>query len=139
VLGQIHVMMAKPALGIPAYQRSVSLKPQAPQLRMGLAVAQLAMEDPVLAQSALNNLKAAQLVESEDPFTWYQAAKAYSLLKNPQMADLATAESNYHGGNMPQAFIFASRARSRLPQGSADWQRANDIIGAAQAGARQRR
>ncbi len=139
VLGQIHVMMAKPALGIPAYQRSVNLKPQAPQLRMGLAVAQLAMEDTGLAQSALNNLKAAQLVEGEDPFTWYQAAKAYSLLKNPQMADLATAESNYHGGNMPQAFIFASRARTRLPQGSADWQRANDIIGAAQAGARQRR
>ena len=139
VLGQIHVMMARPALGIPAYQRAVSLKPQAPQLRMGLAVAQLAMDDPAQADAALTNLKAALLVEDEDPFAWYQMAKAYSMMKNPQMADLASAESNYHGGNLPQAFLFASRARAKLPQGSADWQRANDIIGATQGAVRQRR
>lgn len=139
VLGQIHVMMARPALGIPAYQKSVSLKPQAPQLRMGLAVAQLALDDPALAGQALTNLKAAILVEGEDPFAWYQVAKAYSMMKNPQMADLATAESNYYAGNLPQAFIFASRARSKLPQGGTDWQRANDIIGATQDAARQRR
>ena len=60
------------------------------------------------------------------------------MMKNLPMADLATAESNYSAGNMPQAFTFASRARSRLPQGGVDWQRANDIIGAALA-ARQRR
>ncbi len=139
VLGQIHVMMAKPALGIPAYQRSVSLKPQAPQLRMGLATAQLATEDAALASQALTNLKAALLAENEDPFAWRQAAKAYSLMKNPQMADLATAESNYHAGNLSQAFIFASRARAGLPQGGADWQRANDIIGATQGAMPQRR
>jgi predicted Zn-dependent protease len=139
VLGQIHVMMAKPILGIPAYQKAVSLKPQAPQLRAALGTAQLAMEDPNLAPAALTNLKAALLVEEEDPFTWYEMAKAYSLMKNLPMADLATAESNYVVGNMPQAFIFASRARSKLPQGTPDWQRANDIIGAAGPSVRQRR
>ena len=138
VLGQIHVMMARPALGIPAYQKAVSLKPQSPLLRMALGTAQLAVDDPSLAPAALTNLKAALLVESEDPFTWYQVAKAYNMMKNLPMADLATAESNYSAGNMPQAFTFASRARSRLPQGGVDWQRANDIIGAALA-ARQRR
>ena len=55
------------------------------------------------------------------------------------MADLATAESNYNSGNLPQAFIFASRARSKLPQGSTDWQRANDIIGAAHGAMPQQR
>jgi len=139
VLGQIHVMMAKPALGVPAYQKAVSLKPQAPQLRTALATAQLAMDDAKLAPAALGNLKAALLTEEEDPFTWYQVAKAYSMLQNLPMADLATAESNYNGGNLPQAFVFASRARSKLPQGSSDWQRANDIIGATQGSMPQRR
>ena len=86
-----------------------------------------------------DDLKAALLVENEDPFTWYQVVKAYSMMKNLPMADLATAESNYVVGKMPQAFTFASRARARLPQGGADWQRANDIIGAAASAARQRR
>lgn len=139
VLGQIHVMMAKPALGVPAYQRAVSLKPQSSLLRMALGTAQLALDNPAVAPDALNNLKAALLVENEDPFTWYQVAKAYNMMKNLPMADLATAESKYVVGDMPQAFVFASRARSRLPQGGVDWQRANDILGAAQAAARQRR
>lgn len=139
VLGQLHVMMAKPALGVPAYQKAVSLKPQAPQLRMALATAQLALDDPAMAPAALNNLKAALLVEGDDYYTWYQVAKAYSMMKNLPMADLATAESNYSIENMPQAIVFASRARAKLPQGSGDWQRANDIIGAATAAVRERR
>ena len=139
VLGQIHVMMARPALGIPPYQKAVSLKPQAALLRVELATAQLAMDDRALAPAALSNLKAALLTESEDPTTWYQIAKAYSMMQNAPMADLATAESNYAVGEMPKAVIFASRARAKLPQGGMDWQRANDIIAAASAAARQRR
>jgi predicted Zn-dependent protease len=137
VLGQIHVMMAKPLLGIPAYQNAVRLKPNAPQLRAALATAMLATDDPAQAPGALVNLKAAMLVEPEDPFTWYETAQAYSLMKNQPMADLATAESNYNGGDMRQAFVFASRARRSLTQGTTDWQRANDIIGASAAEAAQ--
>ncbi len=137
VLGQIHVMMAKPALGIPAYETAVRLKPDAPQLRAALATAQLAAENPALAPAALANLKVALMTETEDPFTWYEMAHAYSLMKDQPMADLATAESNYDGGNYRQALVFANRARRGLPQGSADWQRASDIIGAAPAQAAQ--
>jgi predicted Zn-dependent protease len=137
VLGQIHVMMAKPRLGIPAYQMAVKLKPTAPQLRNGLATALLATDDPALAQDAISNLKASVLAEDDDPFAWYEMAQAYALLKNQPMADLASAESNYNAANMRQAFLFASRARRSLPQGSVDWQRANDIIGAAGPAAAQ--
>ena len=63
VLGQIYVSMAKPLLAIPAYQKAVDLRPNAPQLRLGLAVAQLATEDARLASAALQNLKAASLIE----------------------------------------------------------------------------
>ena len=137
--GQIFMSMAKPAEAIPDYQKSVSLRPQAPQLRLALATAQLATEDQNLAQPALANLKAAILVEDDDVFTWYQAAAAYSMLKNEPMANLSTAEAWYNAGDMKRAVVFASRARSKLPQGSPDWQRAGDIIGAAAPLAAQQR
>jgi predicted Zn-dependent protease len=137
--GQIYVSLAKPALAIPDYQKSVSLRPRAPQLRTALATAQLATDDPAMAAPALQNLKAALLVEEEDPFTWYQTAQAYSALKNEPMANLATAELWYNVGDMKKAMVFATRARGKLPQGTADWQRAGDILGAAAPLAAQQR
>jgi predicted Zn-dependent protease len=135
--GQIFMSMAKPAQAIPDYQKSVSLRPQAPQLRLALATAQLATEDANLAQPALANLKAAILVEDDDVFTWYQTAQAYSTLKNEPMANLSTAEVWYNACDMRKAVVFATRARGKLPQGSPDWQRAGDIIGAAAPLAKQ--
>ncbi len=138
VLGQIYVTMAKPHQAIPAYQKAVNLKPGAPQLRLGLAVALLATDEPSLAGQALQNLKAASLAENDDVFTWYETAQAYSILKNEPMANLSTAELYYNTGAMAKAVIFANRARRGLTEGTADWQRAGDIIGAATAAARQR-
>lgn len=139
VRGQIYMSMAKPALAIPDYQKSVALRPRAPQLRLALATAQLATEQTAMAQPALTNLKAALLVENDDPTSWYEAAQAYSMLNNEPMANLATAEQWYNIGDMRRAIVFASRARAKLPQGSSDWERAQDIIGAAGPMARQQR
>ena len=139
VRGQIYLSLAKPALAIPDYQKSVNLRPRAPQLRLALATAQLATEDPALAAPALQNLKAAILVEDDDPLTWYQTAQAYSTLKNEPMANLATAEIWYNAGDMRKALVFATRARGKLTQGGTDWQRAGDIIAAAGPVAAQQR
>jgi predicted Zn-dependent protease len=139
VQGQIYLSMARPMDAIPAYQKAVSYRPQAPQLRLALATAQLATDNPALSQAALTNLKAASLVEDDDVFTWYETAQAYSNLKNVPMANLSTAESYYAGGGYQQAALFAARARRDLTQGSADWERANDIMGAAQSQAKQQR
>jgi predicted Zn-dependent protease len=139
VRGQIYLSLAKPALAIPDYQKSVNLRPRASQLRTALATAQLATDDPAQAAPALQNLKAALLTENEDPFTWYQTAQAYSIMKNEPMANLATAELWYNAGDMRKAMVFATRARGKLPQGTPDWQRASDIIGAAAPLAAQQR
>jgi predicted Zn-dependent protease len=139
VRGQIYMSLTKPALAIPDYQKSVNLRPRAPQLRLALATAQLATENPDLAAPALQNLKAAILVEDDDPLTWYQTALAYSTLKNEPMADLATAEVWYSAGDMRKALVFAIRARGKLPQGGVDWQRAGDIVAAAGPMAAQQR
>ena len=131
MLGQIYLSMAKPLDAIPAYQKSVDLKPSAPQLRLALATAQLATENTALAPAALQNLKAASMAENDDVFTWYETAQAYSLMKNEAMANLSTAEAYYNAGAVRQAGIFAIRARRGLEQGGPDWQRANDIVGIA--------
>jgi predicted Zn-dependent protease len=138
VQGQIYLSMAKAADAIPAYQKAVDLKPQAPGLRQELAVAELATDRADMSQAALANLKVASLVEDDDMFTWYETAQAYSNLKNVPMANLSTAESLYAAGAMKQAAQFAARARRDLTQGTADWERANDIMGAAAGQSQQR-
>jgi predicted Zn-dependent protease len=137
--GQINMSLAKPREAIPDYQKSVNLRPRAPQLRLALATAMLATDNEQLAQPALDNLKAATMVEDDDAFTWYQTAQAYSMLKNEPMANLATAELWYNVGDMKRAIVFATRARGKLSQGGIDWQRANDILGAAASQAQQQR
>jgi predicted Zn-dependent protease len=60
-------------------------------------------------------------------------AQAYSDLGNEAQANLATAERYYTVGALPQSAMFAVRARQKLAKGSADWERANDIISIAQS------
>jgi predicted Zn-dependent protease len=127
MLGQIYVEMSQPEKGLAPYQKSVDLLPDAPELRVALAAAQLATEKHALAQSAVDNLKIALQQDDEDIFAWYLVAQGYSILGNQPMADLATAERFYASGNAA-ALVFAQRAQRALPEGSADWQRANDIV-----------
>ncbi len=139
VLGQIYVSMSKPLDGVPAFQKAVDIMPTAPDLRVLLASAQLATEDASMAQSALTNLKAALLIDTDNYYAWYQSAHAYYLLKNEPMADLSTAESAFVSGAYPDAIRFASRAQRGLSQGSPDWQRAADIVTISSAQMRQQR
>lgn len=134
VLGQVYVNMAKPELAIPAFQKAVDLLPDASQLRVGLAAAQLATERPVYAKSALDNLKRALLIENDDAWAWFETAQAYSDLNNQPMADLSTAEQMYAMGVYPEAARFARKAQRGLAAGSRDWERANDIMAVANIG-----
>lgn len=127
MLGQIYVQMSQPERGIGPYQKSVDILPDAPELRVALAAAQLATEKRALAQPAIDNLKIALQLNSEDTFAWYEAAQGYSALGNQPMADLATAE-RYYNASDPRTIVFAQRAEKSLVKGSTEWQRANDIV-----------
>lgn len=127
MLGQIYVQMSQPENGIGPYQKSVDILPDAPELRVALAAAQLATEKRALAQPAIDNLKIALTQNNEDTYAWYEAAQGYSAVGNQPMADLATAERYYNAGDA-RALVFARRAEKSLDQGSSEWQRANDIV-----------
>ena len=139
VLGQIYVSMSQPTKGIPPYQTSVDLLPDAPELRVSLAAAQIATERKEIEKSAIDNLRIALQQDSDEPFAWYEMAQAYSDLGNEPMANLATAERYYTYGALPQAAVFAVRARLKLTKGSPDWERANDIIAVAATQPREQR
>ena len=132
VLGQIYVTMSQPAKGIEPYQKSVNLLPDAPELRVSLAAAQVATGRKDIEKAAVDNLRIALQQDSDNPFGWYQMAQAYSDLGNEPLANLATAERFYTVGALPQSAVFAVRARQKLVKGSPDWERANDIIAFAQ-------
>ncbi len=129
--GQIYVEMSHPEQGVPDYQKSVDLLPDAPLLRVSLAAAQLATEKTAMATPALDNLKIALRQENDNSFAWFEAAQAYSELGNEPMADLSTAERYYNSGAMSPAAHFAMLAQRKLPEGSPDWQRASDIMAVA--------
>lgn len=133
VLGQIYVSMSQPIKGISPYQKSVDLLPDAPELRVALAAAQVASGDKKIEAQAVENLKIAVQQDSENPFAWYQMAQAYSDLGNNPMADLATSERYYSVGDVRKAAVFAIRARQKLKTGTPDWERANDILAIAQS------
>jgi predicted Zn-dependent protease len=138
LLGQIYVDMSRPESGVPAYQKSVDLLPDAPLLRISLAAAQLATEKTPLAKPALDNLKVALRQENDNSFAWFEAAQAYSELGDEPMANLSTAERYYNAGAMNSAAHFAMLAQRNLPQGSPDWQRASDIMAVAGPEAQKR-
>ena len=136
--GQIYVNMSKPEKGVPAYQKSVDILPDAPLLRISLAAAQLATEKTIFAKPALENLKTALRQENDNSFAWFEAAQAYSEMGNEPMANLSTAERYYNIGAMPAAAHFAMMAQKKLPQGSPDWQRATDIMAVSGPDAKKR-
>jgi predicted Zn-dependent protease len=139
VLGQIYVSMSQPLKGVAPYQTSVNLMPDAPQLRVALAAAQIATSQKPMEQQAIANLRIALQQDSENPFGWYQMAQAYSDLGNTAMADLATAERYYTVGDLRKAGVFAIRSRQKLAKGTPDWERANDILAIASSQLRQQR
>ena len=55
-------------------------------------------------------------------------AMAYGHIGDVGQAELATAEGYWHGGNLREAQIFATRAQQKLKRGSPSWLQAQDII-----------
>jgi predicted Zn-dependent protease len=139
VLGQIHVSMGQPLKGVGPYQTSVNLLPDAPELRISLAAAQVATGQKSYELQAVANLKIALQQDGDNPFGWYEMAQAYSDLGNETMANLATSERYYTVGDLRKSAIFALRARQKLAKGSPDWERANDIISIASSQLKQQR
>ena len=116
-----------------AHQHSVDLKPEAPLLRINLAQAMVAENDPAKMDAAILQLRHAIALDRDDldggdSFAYRLLAQAYDAKGDGGEARLATAEERFAVGDFVQARVFALRARALLHQNTPEWRRATDIV-----------
>jgi predicted Zn-dependent protease len=109
-------------------RRSVSLKPDAPLLRVNLGQTLIALPDPSKVEDGIGELKIAVGQDDQNSVAWRLLAQAYDSRGRDGLARYATAEYNYIEGDRRQALIFALRARELLERNTPEWRRANDIV-----------
>jgi len=78
-------------------------------------------------------LTAAVARDRDNPFAWYQLGVVYEARGDTPRAQLASAEQQVLGRQMPRALASAQMAQAGLPRGSPDWLRAQDIAFEARA------
>jgi predicted Zn-dependent protease len=127
--GNLYYWNGKYAESIPPLRKALQLAGGAEGLMQAeLAQSMLATEDAGLIDEAIALLRRAIVLDGEYSSSHHQLAKAlYKKGLYPQ-ADLAAAQAHFIEGNVKQAQIFAKRAIAKLPRGSPEWIRAEDII-----------
>ncbi len=127
--GNLYYWNGKYAESIPPLRKALQLAGGAEGLMQAeLAQSMLATEDAGMVDEAITLLRRAIVLDDEYSTTHHQLAKAlYKKGLYPQ-ADLAAAQAHFIEGNVKQAQIFAKRAIAKLPRGSPEWIRAEDII-----------
>ena len=113
------------------HQRSVDLLPSAPLLRVNLAMAMIATENPDVLAPAREHLNVALDIEPDNSFAWYQISIVHERSGETALAQLAIAEQAYAIGDRGRAFQFAQRAQPELQAGSPSWYRASELISVA--------
>nr|WP_047166426.1 M48 family metalloprotease [Sphingomonas sp. Y57] len=137
--GQILLESGKPKEAIGPLRIAVQGSRSSPLISSLLGHALLATEDPALVTEARDVLKVAVARDRDNPFAWYTLGMAYSRLGDEPRAQLATAERYALLGNDRLAMASAEAAMSRIPRGTPDYIRAEDIALSARAAASQRK
>jgi predicted Zn-dependent protease len=134
--GQIQLESRQFAAAVKTYQRAAQLAPRNAMILGGLGRAQLAAGQ---TKSALKSLEASRGRDVSNARVLRDLAAVYARLKQPGMASVVTAERYALQGNLKDAAIHAKRAVDQLPRGSSAWQRAQDVLLAAQQQAKRRK
>jgi predicted Zn-dependent protease len=127
--GQILLESRRAEDAVRVYSAAANLAPREPLILGGLGRAQLAAGNP---QDALRTLEAARGRDFRDTRILRDLAVAYAKTGQNAMASLVTAERYAVQGRLKDAAIHAERAEGALPRGSGPWQRAQDVLSAAQ-------
>ena len=137
--GQILLESGRPAEALPALRRAVERSSSQPLIAALLGHALIASEDSANLDEAEQVLRAAVSRDNSNPFAWYQLGIVYAQRGDEARAALATAERYQLSGNPALALPSAEAAQAALPQGSADWLRAQDIAMVSRTGLEEQR
>ena len=134
--GQIHLENRDFGTAVNAYGRAVQLAPNEPLILAGYGRALMALNTADGNARALQVLEKSRQRDALNPRMLRDLATAYAKAGNNGMASLTTAERYALSGRLKDAAVHAKRAEGLLPRGSAPWQRAQDMIFAAQTATR---
>ena len=134
--GQILLESRQFGAAVNAYKQAAALAPQNALILAGYGRALLAADQP---KAALQALSTARDRDFRNPMMLRDLAVAYAKTGQDGMASLVTAERFALMGRLPDALIHANRAAGLLPRGSTPYNRAQDVVFAAEAAAKQRR
>ena len=126
--GNMLYANGKYADAIPALRKSLQIAGREPLIEVALAQALLGMNTAGGVDEALGLLRRAVVSDPSNSLAYHQMANAFYKKQQYPQADLAAAQAHFIEGNVKQAQIFAKRALTKLPRGSPEWLRAEDIV-----------
>jgi predicted Zn-dependent protease len=126
--GQALLETGNPKASVASFRQAVALAPNSSLLKIILGQALVATGDPGVAGEAIEILNTAMQSESDVAEGHRALARAYAMVDNIPMAQLATAEGLFAQGNYDEARMQAERAQAKLKTGSPAWLRADDIV-----------
>ncbi len=126
--GQFLLEGGKVGPAVTAYRNAANLAPKEALILAGLGRALIAANQPKATQEAMSVLKRANALDATISSVLRDLAVGYARLGQKGNASLATAERMALLGRLRDAQIHATRAVRLLPQGSAGWRKAQDIL-----------
>lgn len=134
--GQILMESRQIKPAVAAYARASALAPNN-ALILGAYGRALLADGQI--DAAIQILEKSRARDGRDGRVSRDLAAAYAKTGNNGMASLLTAERYAMIGRLKDAGLHAQRASDLLPRGSGAWQRAQDVLSAAETAAKQRR
>lgn len=131
--GQVLLESGRPADALAPLRQATRLTGNDPLIASMFGHALLATEDAANLDEAERVLRAAVGRDRENPFAWYQLGVVYGSKGDIPRARLASAEQQMMSNRPQEALHSAESAQQGLPQGSADWIRAQDVAMQARA------
>ncbi|MAF68579.1 MAG: peptidase M48 family protein [Micavibrio sp.] len=128
--GQMLVDFGRVNDALPSYRTALSLNPDAALIRIAYAHAliETSRGDATRLNEAIDQLKKANIREKRSTRLHRLMATAYGRMNDEGRASLHLAEEALLQGRKDFAQSRATLAKQKLPNGSADWFRAQDIL-----------
>jgi predicted Zn-dependent protease len=118
----------KMSAAVPSLRQALKLTPTASLIRVELASALQAGDGADAQKEAIDLLRKSLVDDPENGHAYRQLANAYYKQGKGPEADAMTAQAYFYEGNVKQAQVFAKRAQLKLPSGSPEWLKNDDII-----------
>ena len=129
IKGNFYYWSGKHREAIPALRKALQLAGGSESLmQVELAQAMLGTEDKAVLDDAMSLLKRAISTDPNHATSHHLLGTAYARKGLYPQAELAASLAHFAEGNIKEAHRFAKRAVTKLPSGSPEWLRADDII-----------